>query len=285
MFRPSEGFAHSESLAPANGGFAPSETIYPANGGFIPADTFMPFHGNNCPADTHSRFIDELHGSYPLRHPRDYVEELMLTDPMMLHHLASLVGHYLSLLNRSHGGGSTSRTGSSDAVPSRQQSRVSGSQRVEQTHAKQIERQRAPEISRETGNPSDLAAKLSNAGKRSAKELNTVGKCATGVQNALAKIGMPEFKGKFHGWQAREVLLNSGKFEEVPLSQIREGDIVSRKTSSNLRDANAKYGHVAIIGKDKSGKLMEYSDHARAFDAKHPRYSQTVVLRLKPQYA
>ena len=140
-------------------------------------------------------------------------------------------------------------------------------------------------VGKETGNPSDRATQLSSAGKKAAAEMNTVGKCATGVQNALAKAGMPEFKGKFHGWQAREVLLNSGMFEEVPLNQVREGDIVCRKTNPNLRDQNAKYGHVAIVGKNQNGRMMEYSDHAQPFIPNHQRYSQTVVLRLKAQYA
>lgn len=298
MFRPTEGFAHTETIVPPHGSFAPCETIYPSNGGIILAEGMMPFQGGFGMADTHAKFLDDIRGSHSCRQPKDYFEELMMTDPRMLHHLASLVAEYLKLIKTStvtNNGTDTykfnnviapSRTGSSDGAATRQQSRGGGdSRRIEQTQNKQSERKQLIDLNRETGNQSDRAAQLSSAGKRAAAQMNTFGWCATGVQNALAKAGMPEFRGKFHGWQAREVLLKSGKFEEVPLSQVREGDIVCRKTNSNLRDANAKYGHVAIIGKNQNGKLMEYSDHAKAFDPKHPRYSQTVVLRLKPQYA
>ena len=262
----------------------------------MPAEGMMPFHGGFFPADTHARFLDDIRVSQSCRHPRDYVEELIMTNPMMLHHLASLVAEYLKLIKtttaRNNGVEANcfnnaiapSYTGSSLGESGGQQSRRGSGRRSEQAQTKQSERQLPIELNRETGKPSDRAAQLSNAGKNAAAEMNTVGKCATGVQNALAKAGMPEFKGKFHGWQAREVLLKSGKFEEVPLSQVREGDVVCRKTNSNLRDAHAKYGHVAIIGK-QNGKLMEYSDHAQTFNPNHPRYSQTVVLRLKPQYA
>jgi hypothetical protein len=297
MFRPAEGFAHSETIVPPHRGFSPCETIYPSNGGIMPAEGLMPFHGGFAPADTHARFLDDIRDSHSCRHPRDYVEELMMTDPMTLHHLASLVAELLKQIKSStpsnYGADrncfakaiAPSHTGASSGESGQQQNRRSSGRGAEKPQAKQSERQQPIEINRDTGNPSDKAAKLSSAGKQAAAEMNTVGKCATGVQNALAKAGMPEFKGKFHGWQAREVLLKSGKFEEVPLSQVREGDVVCRKTNSNLRDANAKYGHVAIIGKNQNGKLMEYSDHARAFAPNHPRYSQTVVLRLKPQYA
>ncbi len=297
MFRPAEGFAHSETIVPPHGGFSPCETIYPSNGGFMPAEGLMPFQGGFATADTHARFLDDIRDSHCCRHPRDYVEELMMTDPMMLHHLASLVAELPKQIKTSasrnnevdtNGFNNTiapSRTGASSGESGQQQTRRSSGRGSEKTQAKPSERQQPIEINRDTGNPSDRAAQLSNAGKRTAAEMNTVGKCATGVQRALAKIGMPEFTSKFHGWQAREVLLNSGKFEEVPLSQVREGDVVCRKTNSNLRDSNAKYGHVAIIGKNQNGKLMEYSDHAQEFNPNHPRYSQTIALRLKPQYA
>lgn len=296
MLKPNEGFAHTETIVPPHGSFAPCETFYPSNGGIMPAEGMMPFQGGFAMADTHAKFLDDIRGSHSCRHPKDYVEELMMTDPRMFHHLASLVAEYLKLIKTSTvtNNGTDTNCFNNVIAPSRAESslgdsgvpptRRSSGRGSERTQAKESERQQPIEINRDTGNPSDRAAKLSSAGKQAAAEMNTVGKCATGVQNALAKAGMPEFKGKFHGWQAREVLLRSGKFEEVPLSQVREGDVVCRKTNSNLRDANAKYGHVAIIGK-QNGKLMEYSDHARAFDPNHPRYSHTVVLRFKPQYA
>lgn len=295
MFRPCEGFAQSETIVPPPGSFAPCDTIYPSNGGFMPAEGMQPFQSGLVPGDTHTKFLDDIRDTYTYRHPRDYVEELMMTDPRMLRHLATLVAELLKQISAATNYGADancfnnvtapSRSGSSYVDSASQQTRRNSGRGSERIQAKQGERQQPVEVSKESGNASIEAAKLSNAGKRAAAEMNTVGKCATGVQNALAKAGMPEFKGKFHGWQAREVLLKSGKFEEVPLSQVREGDVVCRKTNSNLRDANAKYGHVAIIGKNQNGKLMEYSDHARAFDPNHPRYSQTVVLRLKPQYA
>ncbi len=297
MFKPNEGFAHSESVSTSRGSFAhsesvstsrgsfaPCETIYSYNGGFNPAEFIPPSQGAFSPADTHAKLLDDVCRSYSSKHPKDYVEELIMTDPMLFHCLATLIAEYLSAkANSTKNTTAPSHSGSFNGQSMRRQTRVS--RRVEETPWKQSEQQQPVGYRRETGNPSYRAAQLSSVGKKAAAEMNSFGYCATGVQNALAKAGMPEFRGKFHGWQAKNVLLNSGMFEEVPLSQVREGDIVCRKTNPNLKDKHAKYGHVAIVGKQQNGRLMEYSDHAQPFIPNHQRYSQTVVLRLKPQYA
>ena len=314
MFRPAEGFAPTETLVPHHGFGAPSESTVPFQGGFAQREFFQPYPGGFSPADTHAKFLDDIRGSQHCRHPRDYVEELMMPDPVMLHHLAHLVAQYLHLIKQStarnsndtncfsnvtapsrsdSSPGSKNSSGDVQTLRTSQQTGHNRNRTPEEAQSeaessgdsRQRERQRPGDVSSETGKPSDKSVQLSNAGKKTATAMNSVGKCATGVQRALASIGMPEFTGKFHGWQAKEVLLNSGKFEQVPLSQIREGDIVCRKANQNLRDQYAKYGHVAIIGKGQNGNLMEYSDHAKAFNAKHPRYTETVALRLKPQYA
>lgn len=128
---------------------------------------------------------------------------------------------------------------------------------------------------------SDKSNALARASRRVADEMNRTGLCATGVQRALSRAGMPEFTGKFHGWQARQALLASGKFEEVPISQMKEGDIVCRQSANWRRDRNAPYGHVAVItGRDGNG-FIESSDHTKRFDPDSKMYDRTVVLRLK----
>lgn len=135
-----------------------------------------------------------------------------------------------------------------------------------------------------TGNntpSSALAAKLAKAAREVATQMPKTmtprqwreGMCATGVQRALAKAGMPEFTGKFHGKQCADVLLKSGKFELVAAADVRAGDIICRD--------NAGYGHAAVIlGRDAQGKLIEASDRIKqTAPMNSPRYRKTVFLR------
>ncbi len=106
-----------------------------------------------------------------------------------------------------------------------------------------------------------------------ASEMDRHGKCARGVQRALARAGLPEFVGSGNAWSMLSPMMRSGKFEIVPPSQIREGDIA-------LRQRPGDYGHIAVmLGKDRYGRRIEASDHIAVHRQDNPRYSRTVYLR------
>lgn len=105
---------------------------------------------------------------------------------------------------------------------------------------------------------------------------NSRGRCAEGVQIALAEAGMPQFLGCGHAWDMIEPLEKSEIFKRVSKNEVKEGDIMLRQSSSGY------YGHIAIItGRNTNGQLEEASDHISTVDMQNPRYSQTVFLSMK----
>ncbi len=125
------------------------------------------------------------------------------------------------------------------------------------------------------GPTSETAFRLDKAAERVAARMDRTGLCATGVQTALANVGLGEFVGSGDGWQMRHALMGSGKFVQVDASQAKEGDIMLRRWSGNERGA----GHVAVItGRDSRG-LTESSDHTTRVNFSNPRYDKTMFLR------
>lgn len=116
------------------------------------------------------------------------------------------------------------------------------------------------------------------AGKEIASSMRTTGRCAEGVQLALARAGYSQFVGSGHAWEMLTVLSGSGLFESVNFQNVEPGDIMVRKSATGY------YGHIAIIvDRNNSGVLKEASDHLSVVDMHNNRYSETVFLRLKGQ--
>jgi hypothetical protein len=92
------------------------------------------------------------------------------------------------------------------------------------------------------------------AAERSARQLNSVGRCALGVNNALTSLGV---QGRGHAYQKAEQLANNPRFREVnisagELSRLPPGAVVVWG-----RSAAKPYGHVSVA----LGDGREASDH------------------------
>jgi peptidoglycan hydrolase-like protein with peptidoglycan-binding domain len=95
---------------------------------------------------------------------------------------------------------------------------------------------------------------LAAAAEREARRLNSVGRCALGVNNALVSLGV---QGRGHAYQKAEQLANNPRFREVnipasELSRLPPGAVVVWG-----RSAAKPYGHVSVA----LGDGREASDH------------------------
>jgi peptidoglycan hydrolase-like protein with peptidoglycan-binding domain len=101
---------------------------------------------------------------------------------------------------------------------------------------------------------SALGSKIGDAAEKSANQLNSVGKCALGVNNALESLGIP---GRGNAYEKAEQLAKNSKFKEVnvatsDLKNLPRGAVVVWGRSS------AKpWGHVSVA----LGGGREASDH------------------------
>jgi peptidoglycan hydrolase-like protein with peptidoglycan-binding domain len=96
--------------------------------------------------------------------------------------------------------------------------------------------------------------KFGDAAERSARQLNSVGSCALGVNNALAAVGVG---GRGHAYQKAEMLARDPHFREVNLSA---GDLPNLPRGAVIvwgRSGAKPYGHVAVA----LGDGREASDH------------------------
>jgi peptidoglycan hydrolase-like protein with peptidoglycan-binding domain len=92
------------------------------------------------------------------------------------------------------------------------------------------------------------------AAEREARQLNSVGRCALGVNNALTSLGV---QGLGHAYQKAEQLANNPRFREVnvsanDLTRLPPGAVVVWG-----RSAAKPYGHVSVA----LGGGREASDH------------------------
>jgi hypothetical protein len=106
------------------------------------------------------------------------------------------------------------------------------------------------------------------------------GYCATAVQNALAAVGMPEFQGSGNGWDMGQNLLKSGKFEQIPLSEVKPGDILARQWSPQVQAQEGHdYGDISVVSQRNGNTIIQTNDDTYQFLPDNPRYSQTVAMR------
>jgi peptidoglycan hydrolase-like protein with peptidoglycan-binding domain len=99
-----------------------------------------------------------------------------------------------------------------------------------------------------------LGNKVGDAAERAARQLNSVGRCALGVNNALESLGV---MGRGHAYQKAEQLERNPRFREVnvaasDLSSLPRGAVVVWG-----RSASKPYGHVSVA----LGDGREASDH------------------------
>jgi hypothetical protein len=92
------------------------------------------------------------------------------------------------------------------------------------------------------------------AAERSARRLNTVGKCALGVNNALVSLGV---QGRGHAYQKAEQLERNPRFREV---NVAAGDLPKLPAGAVVvwgKSAAKPWGHVSVA----LGDGREASDH------------------------
>jgi peptidoglycan hydrolase-like protein with peptidoglycan-binding domain/LysM repeat protein len=96
--------------------------------------------------------------------------------------------------------------------------------------------------------------RLGDAAERSARQLNSVGRCALGVNNALESLGV---SGRGHAYQKAEQLERNPRFREVNLSASDLPNLPRGAVIVWGRSSAKPYGHVAVA----LGDGREASDH------------------------
>jgi LysM repeat protein len=96
--------------------------------------------------------------------------------------------------------------------------------------------------------------KFGDAAERSARQLNSVGSCALGVNNALAAVGVG---GRGHAYQKAEMLARDPHFREANISASDLPNLPRGAVIVWGRSGAKPYGHVAVA----LGDGREASDH------------------------
>ncbi|CAN5232017.1 hypothetical protein BH10CYA1_BH10CYA1_08160 [soil metagenome] len=131
-------------------------------------------------------------------------------------------------------------------------------------------------------NPLSMA--LREAALLAARGMQTIGRCAAGVQVALAKIGHSQFMGSGNAWDMGNKMARSGKFDQLPLSEAREGDIIVRSWNRGVinQHGGKNWGDIVVVtSKDGRGNLMGANDHHGRIPADGGRYCNSYVLRCR----
>jgi peptidoglycan hydrolase-like protein with peptidoglycan-binding domain len=95
---------------------------------------------------------------------------------------------------------------------------------------------------------------IGDAAERSARQLNSVGRCALGVNNALVSLGVP---GRGHAYQKAEQLAANPRFREVSVSASDLSSLPRGAVVVWGRSGAKPYGHVSVA----LGDGREASDH------------------------
>ena len=112
----------------------------------------------------------------------------------------------------------------------------------------------APTVSGAQLQGSAFGNQIAAAAEQSARRLNSVGKCALGVNNALVSLGV---QGRGHAYQKAEQLADNPRFREVNVSA---GDLRGLPPGAVVvwgRSSAKPYGHVSVA----LGGGREASDH------------------------
>jgi hypothetical protein len=131
-------------------------------------------------------------------------------------------------------------------------------------------------------NPLSMA--LKDAALLAARGMQTIGRCAAGVQVALAKIGQSQFMGSGNAWDMGSKMARSGKFDVLPLSAAREGDVIVRSWNRNViaQHGGKNWGDIVVVtSRDSRGNLMGANDHHGRIPPDGGRYCNSYVLRCR----
>ena len=129
-----------------------------------------------------------------------------------------------------------------------------------------------------------LSMALKDAALMAARGMGTIGRCAAGVQVALARIGHSQFMGSGNAWDMGSKMANSGKFDVLPLSQAREGDVIVRSWNRSVinQHGGRNWGDIVVVtSKDGRGNLMGANDHHGRIPPDGGRYCNSYVLRCR----
>ncbi len=97
---------------------------------------------------------------------------------------------------------------------------------------------------------------VATAAEREARRLNSVGRCALGVNNALVSLGV---QGRGHAYQKAEQLANNPRFREVDISAGELSRLPPGAVVVWGRSGAKPYGHVSVA----LGDGREASDHVQ----------------------
>jgi hypothetical protein len=127
---------------------------------------------------------------------------------------------------------------------------------------------------------SSMAAKLVQASRDVANSMNSVGYCAKGVQEALAKAGLGEFVGSGNGWDMRHAFDKDPRFQVIPASQARPGDICVQRWAPEIvaQHGGNNWGDVFIVDSVENGQITQNNDHVQKFNLSS-RYDKQIFYR------
>jgi hypothetical protein len=112
---------------------------------------------------------------------------------------------------------------------------------------------------------SQFGRSIANAAEREARRMNSVGRCALGVNNALISQGVP---GRGHAYQKAEQLARNPRFREVNMSPSQLASLPAGAVVVWGRSAAKQYGHVSVA----LGDGREASDHVARQITSRGRY-------------
>lgn len=122
-----------------------------------------------------------------------------------------------------------------------------------------------------------MKAQIVKAGLAVARNMNTEGRCAEGVQVALSKVGMGEFLGSGDGWAMRHAFLKSDEWRVTNDPTKATAFVRSWSQGVIAENGGKNYGHVGLLHVE-NGRLVETSDHKTEHQINNPRYGKTIYF-------
>lgn len=123
---------------------------------------------------------------------------------------------------------------------------------------------------------STFGRSIAGAAEREARRMNSVGRCALGVNNALISQGVP---GRGHAYQKAEQLARNPRFREVNMSPSQLASLPAGAVVVWGKSAAKPYGHVSVA----LGDGREASDHVARQIASRGRYGTDFGNGSDPQ--
>jgi hypothetical protein len=146
----------------------------------------------------------------------------------------------------------------------------------------------SPAMNAEKAKITPMQERLARASERVAEDMHSTFKCSAGVQTALAAVGL-DFWSCGDAWQMGKVLQGSGRFEIIPESEVRRGDIgVQAWSSATERAYYSEYhgrnlGDIFVVQKVSHGQIIQTNDHEQEFHPSSETYdpSKRYFLRIE----